>query len=392
MKLLLSCIELGLGHVTRLIPLGKKLAERGHELHFFSGGTAYQLLQKEFRNVYPVTPVAWYETAHGVIASASLLNILIPLPYFDHDKKKLEIKRSSASETIHRYYELRQHIRKIKPDLIVADGDMHMLRLAHRWRIPSVYVTNIIRPGHSFSPLLIPGERFAERYVKQCTRIIVPDNPSPYTICEYNLGDLDAMRLRHKTDFVGTFVDMTPTKGGEEHIFAPISGPLGTRARLIQTIVPTLQKLKMKSIVSLGQPGKKATRKIGNCEIHTWLTSEQRSDQMANAKLIIFSGGHATCFETIKHMKPSIIMPTQPEQIGNGRKLQELGSSLLARNTTQLSTALELMLSNIELHKRNVEKLNEISRKQTGVNAATSIVERALEKPQVKMASSTAAD
>ena len=384
MKLLLSCTELGLGHVTRLIPLGKKLEDRGHELHFFSGGTAYQLLKKEFENVHYCTPVGWYETADGVIASASVLNILVPLPYFNHEKNRLQIKSSSASETIHRYYDLRRHIKKIRPDAIVADGDMHMLRLAHRWKIPSIYVTNIIRPSYSFSPLLIPGERFTERYVKKCTRIIVPDNPSPYTVCEHNLGDLDAMHIRERTEFAGSFVDVTPTKGAEEHIFAPVSGPLGTRAKLIHILMPALQKLETKSIISLGQPGRRAVKKIGNCEIYTWLTREERNSRMAEAKLVVFSGGHATCFETIKHTKPSIIVPTQPEQTANGRKLQDLGSSLLARNNKQLATALELMLSNIEHYKRNVEKLNKVSRKLSGVDAAAGIIERALEKPHAK--------
>jgi UDP:flavonoid glycosyltransferase YjiC (YdhE family) len=193
------------------------------------------------------------------------------------------------------------------------------------------------------------------------------------------------MQLRQKTDFVGTFVNMTSTRGKEEHLFAPISGPPGTRAKLIQTIVPPLKELEMKSIVSLGQPGKRVTKKTGNCEIHKWLTPEQRSNYMANAKLVIFSGGHATCFETIKHMKPSIIVPTQPEQIGNGAKLQELGSSLLARNTKQIATSLELMLSNIEMYRRNVEKLNKVSRKLAGVDAAVGVVEKTLENPEVKM-------
>jgi UDP:flavonoid glycosyltransferase YjiC (YdhE family) len=178
---------------------------------------------------------------------------------------------------------------------------------------------------------------------------------------------------------------MAPTKGKEEHIFAPISGPLGTRAKLIQTIVPALQKLENESIVSLGQPGKPTTKKIGNCEIHTWLTPEQRLHYMANAKLVIFSGGHATCFETIKHMKPSIIMPTQPEQIGNGRKLQELGAASLARDNRQLATSFELMMSNIETYRRNVEKLNKISKKLASLDAAVGIVEKTLEAPEVKM-------
>jgi len=375
MKLLLSCTELGLGHVTRLIPLGKNLAEKGHELHFFSGGTACQLLKKEFENVYPCTPVAWYETAHGVIASASIMNILLPLPRFNHEKNKLEIKSSSAAQTIRRYYDLRRHLRKIKPDLLISDGDMHALRLAHRWRIPSVYVTNIIRPSYAFSPLLLPGERFTERYVKKCTKIIVPDNPAPYTLCEYNLGDLNAMRIRDKVSFTGSFKDITPMKGEERHIFAPVSGPLGTRAKLIQILIPFLRKLKTKSIVSLGQPNCRITKIVGNCEIHSWLTREERLQFMADAKLVVFSGGHATSFETVKHCKPSIILPTQPEQMGNGRKLQEMNCAIMVKNRKQLASAFGEIDSNIDYYKNNVEALNRFSRKYAGVDEAAKVIE-----------------
>src|SRR3990172_9038786 len=144
MRLLYSCSELGLGHASRTLALGKRLEKNGHELFFFSGARAYQLLRKEFKNVYPCTPVAWYENAHGIVTSASLINILFPLPYFNPEKRKFEIKNSSAMETIYRYYDLRQYIRKIKPDLIVSDGDMHALRLASRWKTPSVYIANMI--------------------------------------------------------------------------------------------------------------------------------------------------------------------------------------------------------------------------------------------------------
>ena len=57
MRLFISCSELGLGHVSRIIPLGKLLSERGHELIFFSGGVAYQLLSREFENpIHPSIP------------------------------------------------------------------------------------------------------------------------------------------------------------------------------------------------------------------------------------------------------------------------------------------------------------------------------------------------
>jgi len=375
MRLLLSCTELGLGHVSRIIPLGKKLAERGHELFFFSGGAAYQLLRKEFENVYPCTPVAWYESSFGVIASASVLNILIPLPRYNYENKRLEIKSSSADETIHRYYDIRKHILKIKPELIVSDGDMHALRLAHRWRIPSVYVTNIIRPSYRFSVLLTPGERFTEMYVKKCDRIIVPDNPAPYTICEYSLGDIEQIGIKDKVELVGSFLDMTSERGSEEHIFAPISGPLGTRAKLARMIIPVFSSLKTKSIVSLGEPGKKLTLKRGNCEVHSWLSREEREECMRNAKIIVFSGGHGTCFEVIRHRKPSVCVPTQPEQMGNAKKLQELKCAVSVENETQLKSAIFEIEEKMDWYKNNVKEISEYSSKFKGLDKAADVIE-----------------
>ena len=375
MRLLFSCNELGLGHASRVVSLGKKLEKKGHELFFFSGGKAYQLLRKEFRNVYPCTPVAWYENAHGIVTSASFINILFPLPIFNYEKGKFEIKNSNAMETVHRYYDLRRHILKIKPDIIISDGDMHALRLAHRWKFPVVYVTNIIRPSYGFSPVLNPGERFTERYVKQCAKIIVPDNPPPCTVCEYNIGDLDKIGIREKVEFAGSFVDTTLEQGSEEHIFAPISGPFGTRAKLVQMIIPVLKELETKSVVSLGLPGEKNTAKVGNCEVHAWLSPQEREECLRNARLIVISGGHITCFETIKYAKPSICVPTQPEQLGNASKLQNLGCSVIVKSSAQLRVAIKKIEENKQFYKSKVEMLSRFSNKFKGLDRAVEIIE-----------------
>jgi UDP-N-acetylglucosamine--N-acetylmuramyl-(pentapeptide) pyrophosphoryl-undecaprenol N-acetylglucosamine transferase len=379
MRLLFSCSELGLGHVSRIIPLGKRLEKKGHELFFFSGGKAYQLLQNEFRNVYKCTPVSWYENAHGIITSASLINLLFPLPLFNLEKNRLEIKNSNAMETIHRYYDLRENIRDIAPDILIADGDINALRLAHRWKIPSVYIANVIRPSYGFSALLSPGERVVERYVKKCSKIIIPDNPPPYTISEYSIGNTDKVGLNGKLEFIGSFVDTTHVKGSEEHIFAPISGPSGTRAKIMKTLLPVLEKLKTKCIISLGTPGKKVSTKIGNCELHTWLSAEERQEGMKNAKFVIFSGGHITCFETIKYAKPSICIPTQPEQLGNAAKLQNLNCSITAKNKSELAEAIEKMEKDKEAFDRNMLALNEFSNKFKGLDRAVTIIETLLD-------------
>jgi UDP-N-acetylglucosamine--N-acetylmuramyl-(pentapeptide) pyrophosphoryl-undecaprenol N-acetylglucosamine transferase len=375
MRLLYSCSELGLGHASRTIALGKRLEKRGHEVFFFTGGRAYQLLQREFKNVYPCTPVAWYENARGINTPASLINILFPLPVFNSEKDKFEIKNSSAMETTHRYYDLRRRIKEIKPDLIVSDGDIHALRLANRWRVPSVYITNLIRPSFGFSSFLNPGERFTERYVKNCSKIIVPDNPPPFTISEYNIGDLDNIGIRSKVEFVGTFVDTTLVKGSETHVFAPISGPLGTRAKLTQMLIPAFEELGVKSVVSLGIFGERKTVQTANCTVHSWLSQQERQKFMRNAKTIVFSGGHITCFETVKYAKPTVCVPTQPEQLANGMKLQALNCSVVARNKEQLKQALRKVEEKRHLFRSSVEALNEVSNKYNGLERATEIIE-----------------
>jgi len=375
MRVIYSCSELGLGHAARTIALGKQLEKRGHELSFFSGGRAFPLLKKEFKHVYECTPVAWYENAHGIITSASLLNILFPLPYFNSETNKFEVKSSSAMETIDRYYDLRRHIKEISPELLISDGDIHSLRLGGRWNLRSVYITNLIRPGYGFSSFLNPGERITERYVKNCSKIIVPDNPPPFTICEHDIGDLDQMGIKEKAEFVGSFFETSPVIGSEEHIFAPISGPPGTRARLARIIIPVLRDLNTKSIVSLGEPGKKAAGKLGKCNVYSWLAQSERTNYMKNSTLVIFSGGHITCFETIRYLKPTVCIPTQPEQMGNSAKLQELGCSIVSRNRNQLKKAIKRITENSEAFKKNVGKVNAFSNRFKGLDRSVEIIE-----------------
>ena len=379
MRLLLCCSELGLGHVSRIIPLGKRLEKNGHEMFFFSGGKAFDMLQKEFKHVYECTPVSWYENAHGIITSASLLNLLIPLPLFNMEQNKFELKKSNAMETIHRYYDLREKLHDIAPDILIADGDINALRLAQRWKIPSIYIANMIRPSYGFSAFFSPGERIVERYVKKCSKIIIPDNPPPFTVSEYSIGNLDYLGLKGNVEYVGAFVDTEPVKGSQEHVFAPISGPIGTRAKLIKTIIPVLEKLKTKCIISLGTPGKRVSTKIGNCELHTWLSPQERQEAMRNAKFVIFSGGHATCFETIKYAKPSICIPTQPEQLGNAAKLKDLNCSITVKSKKQLEKAVQKMEKEKETYNKNMHTLNAFSNKFKGLDRAVSIVETLLD-------------
>jgi UDP:flavonoid glycosyltransferase YjiC (YdhE family) len=96
---------------------------------------------------------------------------------------------------------------------------------------------------------------------------------------------------------------------------------------------------------------------------------------MRDAKFVIFSGGHATCFESIKYGKPSICIPTQPEQLGNAAKLEKLRCSIVAKNKRQLKKAIEKMEANLDTYTKNAEELSEFSGKFNGLSRAVEIIE-----------------
>lgn len=377
MRVFYTCNDLGLGHASRSMQLGNKLINRGHKVSFATGGNAYKLLKNKFKDVFYCTPIAWHETTYGIMPTASVLNVFIPLPKYDYDHKKIKIKRPSSIETIYRYYDEREIFSKIKADILVSDGDVTSLRMVQRLGKPSIFITNIIQPKYNFpiNFFLYPGQKLVERYIKNCNKIIIPDLPPPYTICEYNLGDLNQLGIRKKVEFVGPFLNMNPEKGSEEFIYASITGPFGSRENLKREVIPVLSSLDHESIVSLGEPFNNFYREYGRCKIFGWLKEETRKGYMKRAKIFIIPSGHGTCFEALKYRKPIICMPTQIEQKANAAKLENLGCALSVRNKKELALAIKKIEENYDFYKRNIKKIGDYASKFNALDKTSEIIE-----------------
>ena len=72
-------------------------------------------------------------------------------------------------------------------------------------------------------------------------------------------------------------------------------------------------------------------------------------------------------------------MPTQPEQMGNAKKLDELNCSIYVENKRQLKLAIEKIEGNIDFFKNNVERLSEYSSRFSGLDGSVTVVENTLQ-------------
>ena len=136
--------------------------------HFFSGGKAYQLLKKEFKHVYPVDTRRMVRKRSGIDHLSFTHQHPVSTAILRQRKRQVrnqKLKRHGNHAPLLRPAE--NTFTKIKPELLIADGDMHALRLAERWYIPAVYITNVVRPSYRLFAHAESGERFTERYVKK---------------------------------------------------------------------------------------------------------------------------------------------------------------------------------------------------------------------------------
>ena len=275
MRLLYSCSELGLGHASRTLALGKRLEKNGHEIFFFSGARAYQLLQQEFKNVYPchtrimVRKRPWNN--HNRITHQHPVSH----PRLQQRNKQVRNQKLQRhgnnppllrpTETHKRNQTRPRNLRRRHPRLTNGTQMALSLSLHHE-----PHQTKLRILTHCSTQ----AKDSQNATSKTAHKIIIPDNPPPYTISEYNIGNLDNIGINEKVEFVGSFIDTTPVKGSEEHVFAPISGPFGTRAKLTNLLIPAPQRTQHKKRRQLRRAWRQKNR--ANQQLHRALMAFNR--------------------------------------------------------------------------------------------------------------------
>ncbi len=285
-------------------------------------------------------------------------------------------------------------IRRFKPRVVLSDSRLSSIIAASLLGVPSLAVLNQLRillPR----PTRIPFPRFLEdsaaevfAYLWSATeRILVPDLPPPFTIAKRNIF---GVRHRRKIQFTG-FLFKPPTfeeseldhvrntielRNGRPVIFALISGPSPTRARIVEKAIEAAKHYssELNFIISMGvEGGSTAPQRMDWGVLFEWCPL--RDELMFLSDIVLARAGHSVIAQSILFGKPMILVPipSHSEQSANAARAAELGVATILTESalaSELGERVRDLLTSAQVKGRVID-LKSTAEKLSGIDLVT---------------------
>ena len=329
----------GLGHVTRVLEIARLLPPDEFQLRYSSSGQGFSFLRaRGLASSSENCPPLDVEWASGGGFSSN--RVLPGFPYmFNNFLKQLAFERRA--------------IRNFGPSLVVSDSRLSPLIAAWSMGRPVITMLNQFK-------ILFPPRfrgrmgRFYERVAGDVLglmwslseRVLVTDLPPPYTIGEENLAGSEVSNMVKFVGFTAPTVDMSPERvsrakeylglDSKPLVFCQISGPDGTKGRLTDTLLKSVDLVTQKYnlVISMGySEGSPEPKKLSNGGwLFDWCPIKDELFELS--AVIVARAGHSTIGQCIDHVKPAVLIPihNHPEQIGNAEKFEKLGLGVTIRS------------------------------------------------------------
>lgn len=303
-RILVTPLNWGLGHVTRCIPIIRQLMSLGAEPVLASDGEAYQLLRAEFPGLTALELPAYgirYDT------SSMVWNIGRQLP------KLVWSVRAEHRAT-------QKIVKALGIRGIISDNRYGCFSRS----CPSVLISHQLKPIIPWSVLTGATHAVLRRALARFDAVWVPDHPF-----EQNLtGKLSHHTQMHpRIHFVGPLSRMTPLDRDLEYDVAIVlSGPEPQRTRLEQLLLEQAIELPHRTALIQGKPMKKAHYfAAGHVEVISFLTSADLNNILAASRYIVCRSGYSSIMDLAVLGKKALLIPTpgQTEQEFLARSLGE---------------------------------------------------------------------
>lgn len=334
MRVYFAPCGIGLGHVGRVVPIAKKLAEKKAEITFSTYLDGIRYIENENLPLLKAPPIGFQVRPDGSIDFRQ--TAVNPGPFLAF----FTLLRQINAEV--------KFLESFNPDIVVSDSRASTLLAARLLRIPRICILNqfqVIVPRRKHHLTLA---RFTDHITLTLVgkiwtsgnTVLIPDFPPPYTISIGNLNIPKAYRKRVK--LIGPILEVHPNKlqtkselrsklglpANKPVIFASISGSVKEKAFLIGILRKILLTFPedYEVIMSLGYPSPNDRPvRHGNTTIYNWIPN--RFEYLKACDMLIARAGHGTITQAMCYGKPIILIPTpgHTEQISNAKQAQDLG-------------------------------------------------------------------
>jgi len=334
---------IGLGHITRSVPIAEELRRRGTEIVYSTYLDGLDFAKQNHLPTFEAVPINFKVTSDGTIdfkltaaTSGFSLGIRTFLRQVTHEIK---------------------YLRSFRPDVVFSDSRASSLVAARLLRIPVVLMLNqfrvdiIRRPtgrrislfDHLFFFIANLGWLFIRTAIAlvwvRSQIILIPDLPFPYTI---SLGNLAIpKRYNGKVKLIGPIVDDNHKFTGTESqikrrlglhgtrplVYAAVSGPRVEREILAHLLLQSFRGFSREYdiVLSRGDPnGQRTSRLLHGMIVYDWI--ENQEDFIRASDVIVSRAGHGTIMKSLMYGKPMILVPIpdHTEQYGNARRAGSL--------------------------------------------------------------------
>jgi uncharacterized protein (TIGR00661 family) len=301
-RILVSPLNWGLGHASRLIPIIQYLNDKKLQVYIASYGASATLLRQEFPNCQHLnfkgfTP--YYSSKHS--QTRTLIKQLPSFLYYKHKEKK----------------QLQKIVTQHRIDLIISDNRYGL----YCRNIKSILITHQLNPQlrAPFTLFQKPVAYILSRWIKRFNACWVPDNPLPN---ERFSGDLS--RNRFKLPNVKYIGSLSRFQSGPQNLTAEfdyliiLSGPEPHRTLLEKTLLDIFSHKKASVVLVQGLTSNKQVKKSPRkgLTVYNYCLSGELETLIKASETIICRSGYSSIMDLLALGKKALLIPTpgQPEQ------------------------------------------------------------------------------
>ncbi|MBV6655513.1 MAG: hypothetical protein KI786_17210 [Mameliella sp.] len=308
-RILIACLDWGLGHAARSLPIADEVKSLGAEPVLASAGAAGLFLRAE-RPKYEYLSLPSYNIHYRW--SNMVLNMTVQGP---------KISRVIWKE----HFMLKQYIREYKISGIISDNRFGCFSNL----VPSIFLTHQLYPIMPTEWVQSFVNQLLLTFITQYRECWVPDLPDENNLsgrlshpaingtpCHY-VGFLSRFSKRKKESYTGV----------NRKNLAILSGPEPQRTYLEQKLIRQFQQIPGEHILVRGIPNEDAPSTKGNTLIHAYLKGERLWQEISNAKLLIGRPGYSSLMDWSIAGQKVLCIPTpgQTEQEYLAKRLHEAG-------------------------------------------------------------------